>query len=246
MLVDFRNSVACQSGSVPSVYAFASMSLGKMAMSKRYIAFWVITPFGIVGCVWSVAALTSADVSGAAHVVQAVLVGSAVVVGSTLAAVRLGLFREFEPHVVVDQEVSHRIVGESYVHIACSVKLCNTSKVAVRISRADFALFTTSYVDDAGVEVLHDRDFDSELGGRFRWPTLGRFVRDWGGDGLVIEPGSTIVETSEFVVGRGIRSLMVHSQFENRNRRPTSRGWHATTFYDLVECSRECLATRRH
>ena len=204
-------------------------------MSKRYITFWVVTPLGIVGCVWLVAVLTPTDVSGAAQVVQAVLVGSAVVVGSTLAAVRLGLFREFEPHVVVEHEVSHRSVSESYVHVSCAVTIRNTSKVAVRISRADFVLFSASLFDDKGIEILHDRDFDTPPGGQFQWPTLDSFVRDWGGDGLVIEPGSVVVETSEFIVGREITSLIVYSHFENRNRRPTSRGWYATTFYDLIE-----------
>ena len=237
VLVDFRNSVACRSGSVPSVYAFASRSHGKTAMSKRYIAFWVITPFGIVGCVWSVAVLTPTDVSGAAQVVQAVLVGSAVVVGSTLAAVRLGLFREFEPHVVVDQEVSHRSVSESYVHVSCAVTIRNTSKVVVRISRADFALSAAGLFDDDGIEILHDRGIDRQAGGQFKWPMLDSFVREWSGEGLVIEPGSVVVETSEFIVGRDIRSLMVYSHFENRTRRPSRRGWYATTFYDLVERS---------
>lgn len=204
-------------------------------MNKRYIAFWVVTPLGIVGCVWLVAVLTPTDVSGAAQVVQAVLVGSAVVVGSTLAAVRLGLFREFEPHVVVEHEVSHRTVSESYLHVSCAVKLRNSSKVAVRISRADFALSAASLFDDEGIEILHDRGFGRQPGGQFEWPRLDSFVREWSGEGLIIEPGSAVVEMSEFIIGREITSLVVYSLFEDRGRGAKSRGWHATTFYDLIE-----------
>ena len=235
MRVDFRNSVACRSGSVPSVYAFASRSLGKTAMSKRYIAFWVITPFGIVGCVWSVAALTPTDVSGAAQVVQAVLVGSAVVVGSTLAAVRLGLFREFEPHVIVDQEVSHRSVSESYVHVSCAVTIRNTSKVAVWISRAEFSLLLTSRIDNEFVEDLYDRRWERNAGGDLQWPPLDHFERDWDDDGLTVEPGSSHQETCEFLIRESVESVILRSYFENGNKRSSNRGWFSSTFYDLTK-----------
>lgn len=204
-------------------------------MSKRYVALWVGTPFVIAAVVAGITLVTPADVSGAALVVQAVLVGSAVVVGSTLAAVRFGLFREFEPHLTVEHDVSHRLVGDSYVHVACSVKLCNTSKVAVRISRAEFSLHTTSYLSDEEIEHLRDLPQDSEQGGYVGWPSLDSFVRAWDGDGLIIEPGSTTVEMSEFVIGKDFRSLVVHSFFENRDGSPAKRGWHATTCYDLID-----------
>lgn len=204
-------------------------------MNKRYVAFWVLTPFGIASAVVAIALATPADVSGAALAVQAVLVGSAVVVGSTLAALRFGLFREFEPHVILEHDVSHRKVGESYIHIACSVKLCNTSKVAVRISQAEFSLHTTSHVDDEMVELLHGLPPDREPGGYFQWPSLDSFVREWEGDGLVIEPGSTTYEMSEFVFGSGFKSLVVHSYFRNRDGSSSNEGWHASTFYDLME-----------
>ena len=203
-------------------------------MNKRYVAFLVLTPFGIAAAVAAVALVTPADVSGSAQVAQAVIVGSAVVVGSTLAALRFGLFREFEPHVMVEHDVSHRLVGDSYVHVACSVKLRNTSRVAVRISRAEFSLHTTSYVSDEHVEYLQVLRSDVEPGGYFQWPPLDVFGREWSGEGLLIEPGSTTSEVAEFILSRKFGSLVVHSYFENRDRKPTTRGWYTTSFYDVI------------
>lgn len=206
-------------------------------MNKRYVAFLVLTPFGIAASVATVALVTPADVSGSAQAAQAVIVGSAVVVGSTLAALRFGLFREFEPHIIVEHDLSHRLVGDSYVHVACSVKLRNTSKVAVRVSRAEFSLHTTSHVGDEHVERLHVLRSDGEPGGYFQWPPLDVFGREWSGEGLVIEPGSTTSEVAEFIIRTNFESLVVHSYFENRDRNPTTRGWYTTSFYDLIECT---------
>ena len=45
----------------------------------------------------------------------------AIAVGGIFAAIRLELFRDFVPHLTIGQEISHRRIGDSYVHIGMVV-----------------------------------------------------------------------------------------------------------------------------
>ena len=52
----------------------------------------------------------------------------AVILGAIFAAYKWQVFRESEPHLTITHEVTHRPVGDSYVHIAVTATLQNGSK----------------------------------------------------------------------------------------------------------------------
>lgn len=61
------------------------------------------------------------------EIIQLFIVASAVVIGGVFALYKLQIFRDFEPHLTVSQEVSHRFVGDEHAHIETTVTLHNGS-----------------------------------------------------------------------------------------------------------------------
>lgn len=132
---------------------------------------------------------SAVSVKDRAGIIQGVVTALAIIFGGLLAAVKLELFRDFEPHLTITHEVSHRRVGDSYVHIAVKAALHNTSKVRVDIHSAIFrvhqvAPFTDAEVESLYIQVFEDRDYDE-----LQWPTLDEIRPAWNGNGLIIEPG---------------------------------------------------------
>ena len=66
--------------------------------------------------------------------IQSAITSVAIVVGGAFALFKLQVFRTFEPHLTITQEVSHRPVGDSYVHIVVTATLHNSSRVRVDLS----------------------------------------------------------------------------------------------------------------
>ena len=75
-----------------------------------------------------------------ARLFQAIGAITVIFVGGTFAYWRLQIFRTFEPHLSISHEVSHRQIGERYVHIALTSKLLNNSKVKIELRRAVFSI----------------------------------------------------------------------------------------------------------
>ncbi len=86
----------------------------------------------------------------------AVAQGFATVVAIALAGIfavqKFSVFRTFYPHLTVSHEISHRPVGNSYVHLSVTSVLHNGSNVKVDMREAFFWLLQIAPVSDEDVE----------------------------------------------------------------------------------------------
>ena len=73
-------------------------------------------------------------------IAQSLVTTIAIVAGGIFAAYKWQVFRESEPHLTITHKVSHRTVGESYVHIAVTAVLHNSSRVHIELLKGIFSL----------------------------------------------------------------------------------------------------------
>ena len=178
-----------------------------------------------------------------AEIVQASVTALAIVAGGIFAGYKLQIFRDFEPHLTISQTVSHRFIGESYVHIAVTADLKNSSRVEMEIRNGMFRLQHMAPVSDHDVESLYSQVSEakeSEEFQEFQWPTLVQDPRNWDKNEFIIEPGESHQETVEFIVRRKVESALVYTYFYNSKFFPGSRssqGWGATTTYDIMDAN---------
>ena len=161
----------------------------------------------------------------------------AVILGAIFAAYKWQVFRESEPHLTITHEVSHRPVGESYVHIAVTAMLHNSSKVHIELLEGYFLLQQVAPALDEDVEVLYAQVF---VDGNFKdiqWPTLDATPRHWGTSELIVEPGATHPETMEFLVFKDVEAVTIYTYFYNSAFSPgtqTAQGWGANSVHDIM------------
>ena len=177
---------------------------------------------------------------GKAGNVVAVAQGFATVVAIALAGLfayrRLNVFRTFYPHLTISHEVSHRFIGDSYVHLSVTAILQNNSNVKVCIENAFFRLeqiapISDEDIEDYRAEVFMEREHDS-----IRWPILEEIQLNWQRNELIVEPGESHRETLDFVVLREVETAQVYTYFYNQDfseRSESSEGWEAITAYDI-------------
>lgn len=89
-------------------------------------------------------------------------------------------------------EVSHRHIGESYVHIDVSATLKNSSRVKVDLIIGLFLLQKIAPVEDQDVIALHAQVFVDRTYEDILWPVIDEVHRSWKEHVLVIEPGDPI------------------------------------------------------
>ncbi len=198
---------------------------------------------------WIVLVLVMAVALGAvAHValgfaltgIQSTVTSVAIVAGGAFALFKLQAFRTFEPHLTITQEVSHRPVGDSYVHIVVTATLHNSSRVRVDLREGVFRLQQIQPIPDEQVELLDEQVFVSQDFGEFQWPTLDEFTREWAENETSVEPGESHQETCEFIAPLGVESVLVYTFIHNLKAAedPTApAGWNATTVRDIVRGS---------
>ena len=87
--------------------------------------------FLAVGSVW----LGLARTRDLINIVQSAVTITAIGAGGLFAIFKLQLFRDLQPHLTITQEVAHRYIGDSYVHIAVTSTLNNTSRVKVELRK---------------------------------------------------------------------------------------------------------------
>ena len=163
---------------------------------------------------------------------QAIVTAVAIFIAAVFALFKLQIFRVFAPHLTISQRVSHRRIGESYVHIEVSVSLRDSSKVKIELRNGFFLLQQIAPVDDEKVEKLYAQVFADMETIYLLWPTLDEVHRTWDEETLIIEPGEVHQEVCEFIVTTGIKSVLVYSYFYNTvSSSPT--GWYCTTIYDV-------------
>ena len=183
-----------------------------------------------------------AQVRDGAKAIQAIVTVIAILSGGLFATIRLQVFRPFEPHLTVTHEISHRLIGSQYVHVAVEVVLSNTSKVSISLRKAEFSLQQVSPISDSEVERLYAEVFRVQEQKDLQWETLNEIERSWDEGEMIVEPGEIHRETAEFIVASRVESVLVFSFFGNPNYRESSKsaeGWGATSLYDIIDRYRE-------
>ena len=168
---------------------------------------------------------------------QAAVTALAIIVGGVLAYRRLQIFRTFEPHLTITNRVSHRLLGNSYFHIAVTATLHNSSRVKMEFREAFFLLQRITPTSDEGVESLYtqySKAFEEGEYESIQWPTLDEIPRTWEKDVLIVEPGESHQETCEFIVSKGVQSVIIYVFFYNSRVPPVPEGWGATVIHDLA------------
>lgn len=169
-----------------------------------------------------------------AAVIQSVVTAFALIAGGIFAAYKWQVFRESEPHLTIDNKVSHRRIGDSYTHIAVTAVLHNSSKVKMEFREAVFRIQQISPVSDEEIERLYDQASSGEEQADLQWPTLDEALRTWRDNELVVEPGELHQEIWEFIVSNDVESVMIYTYFYNSRLPQVPQGWGATAILDIV------------
>ena len=176
--------------------------------------------------------------SDAARLFQSVGTVTAIMVGGIFAYWRLQLFRTFEPHLTVTHDISHRQVGESYLHIAVTSRLHNSSKVKIELRKASFSIQMVSPITDEVVLSLYEDTFVDGNRRDLDWTNLEEIERTWAKDELFIEPNESHQETCEFIIQSEVTSALIYTYFYNSEKSKNARsasGWSATSMCDFVD-----------
>ena len=194
---------------------------------------WASTFFAVSIAVISINMWLTDDGFGeSARTFQVIVTVVAIFIAAAFALLKLQIFRVFAPHLTITQKVTHRLIGESYIHIEVSVSLRNSSRVKIELRKGFYLLQQISPVDDEEAERLYSQVFADMETIYLLWPTLDEVHRTWDEETLIIEPGEVHQEVCEFIVTTGIKSVLVYSYFYNTvSSSPT--GWYCTTIYDV-------------
>ena len=176
--------------------------------------------------------LTDDGFGESARTFQVIVTAIAIFMAAAFALFKLQIFRVFAPHLTISQKVSHRPIGESYVHIAASATLRNSSKVKIELRKGLFLLQQISPVDDQEVESLYAQVFVDKEIDDILWPTLYEVHRTWDKNALIIEPGEIHQEVCEFIVTTGVESVLIYTYFSDPYS-SNPKGWHSTTIHDI-------------
>ena len=165
----------------------------------------------------------------------------AIVLGGVFALTKLQAFRDFEPHLTITHEVSHRLISDSYVQIDVTASLHNSSKVQIELNKGFFRLQHIAPLPDHEVEELYAQVFIDKKHEDMRWPTLEEVQRSWDKGELMVEPGESHPETYEFIVSRDVEAVLIYTYFYNLKYvigKRSAEGWHATTVHDIFDVDR--------
>ena len=143
-----------------------------------------------------------------------------------------------QPHLTVLQTISHRFIGDSYVHLDVTILLKNSSKVEMDIREGLFRLQHIAPMSDDDVEYLYEQVFVNKDYKEVQWPTIVEDRREWDENELIVEPGETHQETVDFIVStEDVEAVLIYTYFYNSRFFQGSRsaeGWGAATAYDIV------------
>lgn len=159
-----------------------------------------------------------------------------IVVGGSFALYKLGVFRDLKPHLTLEQEVTHRQVGDDYLHVAVRVTLINSSKVAMEIREAEFLTLQIDQLSNEEIETLYSEHISNEGKDYIQWPQLQEILKTWGRNELVIEPNGRHYELYEIVVSNQIKCMLLSSYFANtkyRDGNHTPQGWEVVSILDV-------------
>ena len=134
--------------------------------------------------------------------------------------------------------VTHRYIGDSYLHVGVIVTLHNNSNRRIRLGTGKASIQKISPATDDKVLSLYTEAISGN-GSTYSppaWPTLDDFDIGYDKVPTAVEPGESHQTAIEFIVGNCVSSLCIYTFFYNANGK---WGWHATSFYD-IECIGRC------
>ena len=181
--------------------------------------------------------MPDSDLEKSAQVIQGYAAAFTLLAGALFAAFRFDLFRNFIPHANISQQVSHRAISDSYVHILVTATLTNNSKVKMDFREGFCRLQLLGSHTDSEVEEIYRQVFaeDNPRARRdFQWTTLDEMPLSWDRNELIIEPGGSHQETCEFIVTAAVTSVLAYSYFYNPAAPVKPEGWGVTTAYDIM------------
>ena len=172
-----------------------------------------------------------------AWTVQSSVAALAIAVGGVFAGYKWQVFRDFAPHLTVSHKVSHRPVGDSYIHLHVTAILHNSSKVKLEFLKSFFLLQQVAPVSDREVESRYKQVFVDNEYRDLPWPTLDWVERTWQKGELIVEPGESHQEPAEFILSSNVKSVIIYTYFYNPNgpRSSQAPGWGINTVYDIVD-----------
>ena len=204
---------------------------------KKHFALVGVFVVALTGVALGLSLLPGTTFGDATSSIQAIGILAAICVGGWLAYDRLQLFRTFEPHLTISHEVSHRHVGNSYIHIAVKAILANNSKVKIELRKGFYRLQQIGpATGDEEIEDLYSQVFLTGDFQHLQWPTIEEIDRFWSEGELIVEPGETHPETCEFIVSDEVVSVIIYTYFHNpgySTGSSSAEGWFETTFLDL-------------
>ena len=145
---------------------------------------------GLIGSVFAVKWLIGGGFAEAAGIVQALVTVWAICVAGIYALYKLEVFREFQPHLSINQSISDRRISPKYTHLAVTAQLKNTSKVAIEIRQSMFRVQQIAPLTDEDVEVLYkDYSLNQDSENYILWPTYNEIKNTWAPGSFAIEQG---------------------------------------------------------
>ena len=221
--------------------------MSKDALKTAALVLTWATAFGILFLAIAAAAsyFTGFAFLDATTALQNIGILVALCIGGVFAQQRFRLFRAFQPHLTVAQQVSHRRIGDHHTHIAVTATLINTSKVRVELLKADFLLQKIAPISDAQIQDLYKQAFvgspnvdETPMTASIQWPTIEYSTKEWDENPLIIEPSESHNETFEFITDTHASTFLIYTYFHNSHHSEDSKsslGWRATTIYDILD-----------
>ena len=220
----------------------------------RILTWFLVSVLGVITIVIVLGWLLDISYLKALDMLQSVATVLAIGLGGVFAFYKLELFREFEPHLAIDQRIQHRRVGPNYIHIDVTTSLRSSSNVAVEVRSALHRIQVIAPVSDKEVErVLGEYSKNEDDQNYLEWPMYSQTENRWPERGFVIEPGGTDRDIVEFVVPSWIKTVLVYSYFSrtdlisdeqnetsdgdspSRDDDPATYLWQVATVYDLSQ-----------
>ena len=141
----------------------------------------------------------------------------AIAAGVAIAWHKLDIFREFEPHLTIEQTIQSQTLGDSYCLIVATAILRNNSKVLIKPREGYCRLAQISPLGDFEVIEIYMKSLrrDGNNLEQLGWPILGEVRRIWGDGDIAIEPGECQQETYQFIVNGDTESVVALTAFYN-------------------------------
>ena len=152
--------------------------------------------------------------------VESVITIIAIVIAGIFAWRNGIIFRHRSPHINISHEITHRFISPSYTHLIVTATLRNSSRVKVEFLDGLFILQKIAPLNDAEVTQLYAQSLDDaavaneELNDP-QWETLDEIWSVWDKDDLIVEPGSTVALTIEFIVPKSIEAVLITTYLYN-------------------------------